>query len=472
VTDVGLLPAMDATDVESLASRRRVRIGLAALFGVYAIFFAVLFHQSGSYVALLRVIASSVVFLGLMGLLRASRLRQRIESVVLLGGSALLQLVALTKGPTTSDDVYRYIWDGRVQLSGTDPYAYAPQAPQLDHLRDGLLFGPTSTCAHQIPGGCTAINRPSVHTIYPPVAQLFFDVVRLLSFGGHGGARPFQIAAAFGVVILSALLLRDLRRRGRPGWFAALWGWSPLVVIEYGNNAHIDWLAALLGIMCIVFARSDKAGWVGILLGAATLTKLYPAVLAPALLRRRPAKVVMAAVAVGVIGYLPHVLAVGTKVIGYLPGYLQEEGYDSGRRSLLLGAVLPHPVDTVVGAIILACVAWWTWRRTDPLKPERTATIMVGVAFLVTTPSYGWYAGMLLALVAISEQCEWLPVVLAPMLTYIARGVFAGTTIYAAAALLTLALSRYRRGSLLARSTHAASPSEVSAGELAAIRVS
>ena len=131
-------------------------------------------------------------------------------------------------------------------------------------------------------------------------------------------------------------------------------------------------------------------------------------------------------------------------VIGYLPGYLREEGYDSGRRSLLLGAILPHPFDTVAGVLIIAGVAWLVWRRTDPLAPERTATVMVGVAFLVTTPSYGWYAGLLLALIVVSGSYEWLPVVLAPMLTYHARGVVAGTLIYAVAALLTLALNRYR----------------------------
>ena len=213
------LTALDPPEKAALRNHTRAaRTSLAVLFVGYAVLFAILFHRSGDYVAILLVIASSVFFLVLLALLRASRLRGRAESGALLGGSALLQLIALTKAPTTSDDVYRYIWDGRVQLSGTDPYAYAPQAPQLAHLRDGLLFGPTSHCTYQIPGSCTAINRPAAHTIYPPVAQLFFDLVRVLSFGGHGGARPFQIAAALGVVALSALLLRDLRRRGRPSW--------------------------------------------------------------------------------------------------------------------------------------------------------------------------------------------------------------------------------------------------------------
>lgn len=451
MTDLDARPATDVPVTALLHSHSRLaRKSLIALFAVYAVLFATLFHRSGDYVAILLVITSSVLFLALLALLRASRLSGLVDSGALLGGSALLQLIALTKAPTTSDDVYRYIWDGRVQLSGTDPYAYAPQAPQLAHLRDGLLFGSASHCTYQIPGSCTAINRPAVHTIYPPVAQLFFDLVRLLSFGGHGGVRPFQIAAAVGVVALSALLLRDLRRRGRPTWWVAVWAWSPLVVIEYGNNAHIDWLAAMLGVTGIVIARSGRAVWVGVLLGAATLTKLYPAVLAPALLRRRPVIVATAAVIVGALAYLPHVLAVGLKVIGYLPGYLREEGYDSGRRSLLLGAILPHPFDTVAGVLIIAGVAWWVWRRTDPLAPERTATVMVGSAFLVTTPSYGWYAGLLLALIVVSQCYEWLPVVLAPMLTYHAGGVVAGTTIYAVAALLTLALNSYRRGRVAA----------------------
>ena len=349
--------------------------------------------------------------------------------------------------------MYRYIWDGRVQLSGTDPYAYAPASSHLAHLRDSSLFLPARAhCQWPVPGGCTLINRPTVRTIYPPVAQLIFDAGHVLSLGGHGGVRVFQVLAALGVLGITGLLLRSSLRAGRPVWPVALWAWSPLVVLEYGNNAHVDWAGVLLSLGCLELARRRRPGWAGLLLGAATLTKIYPALIGPAVLRRRPWLVLGVAGAAVVLSYVPHVLAAGTDVVGYLPGYLNEEGYNSGSRLLLLGAVLPHPVDTIVGVALVAATALWCWRRSDPDAPERTAVTLVGVAFLVTTPTYGWYAGLLLALIVRSRRLEWLPVALAPSFVYlvgleVSQAGWYGPTIYAVAGGLTglWMLVRHRR---------------------------
>ncbi|MFD0578518.1 hypothetical protein [Dactylosporangium darangshiense] len=59
--------------------------------------------------------------------------RRTALTLVLLGGAAL-PLSAALHPPNSSDDMYRYIWDGRVQLTGTDPYRYPPAAPQLAQL--------------------------------------------------------------------------------------------------------------------------------------------------------------------------------------------------------------------------------------------------------------------------------------------------------------------------------------------------
>ena len=117
--------------------------------------------------------------------------------------------------------------------------------------------------------------------------------------------------------------------------------------------------------------------------------------------------------------YLPHVVAVGQGVIGYLPGYLREDGYNSGRRLILVGTFLPHPADTVVALVLLAVAAWWTWLRSDPSAPEHAATIMTGIAFLVIAPSDGWYAAMLIALAIMSARYEWIILALAPAFVYL-----------------------------------------------------
>jgi len=373
-------------------------------------------------------------------------LSPRAAAWLVLAVTAALQVIALLQPPQTSDDDLRYIWDGKVQLAGVDPYRYVPNDPALVRLHEPALFT-NQDC--DLPTGCAMLNRPTVHTVYPPVAQVSFDLVRVLSLGGraaHRGQQAFQVAAAIGVVLMTWLLLRTGRRRGSPTWWAALWGWSPIVVSELGNNAHIDWVAILLCFGALTIYAAGRPAWAGALLGAAVATKLYPVLVAPALLRRHPVKVITAALAVIVAGYVPHVAAVGGKVIGYLPGYLQEEGYDSGSRLLLIGRIVPHPYDTLLGATLLAVLGLWCLRRVDPGRPEFSAVWLVGAAFLIMTPHYGWYAALLVALVAMTGQWYWIPVALAPTFAYLYGHSSAhNALIYLVAAVVTALLAAVYR---------------------------
>ncbi|HEV7203953.1 MAG TPA: glycosyltransferase 87 family protein [Jatrophihabitans sp.] len=384
-------------------------------------------------------------------LLSRCRLSARGFTVVVLGASAVLHLVALTGRPSTSDDDYRYLWDGKVQLAGIDPYRDPPSSPALAGLREAALFGAPGHCQHAFPGGCTSINRPTVRTIYPPVAEGAFTLVRVLSFGGQGEHLPLQLAAVLGSLVIGWLLLRWASARGRP-WLAAVWAWCPIVVVEYANNAHIDWLAVLLVVLALATSAARRPGLAGALVGAAIAVKLYPALVLPALMRRHPFAAVGSALGLVVLVYVPHVVAVGSAVIGYLPGYLKEENYSSGKRLLLLGEVLPHPADTIVGVVIVGAVALWAWLRAAPEHPERSAVVVVGVAFAVFTPSYGWYTGLLVALVAMTGAVEWTPLAFAAVGAYLVHADH-DTLIYAFAAAavaliagLRLLLDQHARG--------------------------
>lgn len=434
---------------------------LAAVLATYLAAVATLLHVDVPHRDLYLLSVSTVLFAVAVSVLaRDKRSRRGVGWLVLAVGS-LLQLLAMTRAPLTSDDAHRYAWDAKVQLSGIDPYRYAPSSVQLAQLRDSILFGQSSACTYRIPGGCTAINRPDVHTIYPPVAQAAFDLGRIVSGGGNGGLLVYQVLAALGATAVTLLLLRRASSRGSPMWPVALWAWCPVVVLELGNNAHIDWLAALLTVLALQSGARKRDAAAGSLVGLAIATKLYPALALPALMRRRPWLVATSAVATVMLVYLPHVVAVGRGVIGYLPGYLREDGYDSGRRLILVGTFLPHPADTVVAVLLLAATAWWAWRHSDPSAPEQTATIMTGVAFLVIAPSDGWYAVLLIALAIMSARYEWVILALAPAFVYLTSLALLSYTLGALGTLIAWRLRKARepdysvsRGAPLRASAH------------------
>lgn len=362
-----------------------------------------------------------VPFLISLPVLVWARISCKTALMLIIGVGIALQCLALSAPPTSSDDFNRYVWDAKVQLAGIDPYRFAPDSAGLAKLRERPLFYPGTDCAWPLGGGvCSRVNRPEVHTIYPPVAEGAFIAARLASVEANDGARPLQVLAALSAIGVSLLLARQALRNRMPAWTVALWAWCPVTVFELGNNAHIDGVAVLLCVAALVSAQAGRASWAGGLLGGAIATKLYPAVLLPALLGRKGAvtgngwRVAATAIGVVVVSYVPHVLAVGLDVLGYLPGYLKEENYTNGGRFLLLNVLLPRSILTVAAALLLLAGAALAARWSDPRRPERQAVWLVGLTLLIGTPSYSWYALLLLALVSMSGRIEWLVLCISP----------------------------------------------------------
>jgi len=359
-------------------------------------------------------IGSGLAFGAALLALSRARLRMCVALMLVVGFAAVLQLIALSSPPTASDDVNRYVWDAKVQLSGVDPYRYSPADPALHALRASTLFPNRADCRWALPDGdCSLINRPAVRTVYPPFAELAFTVARLASLGGTDGPAPLQVFGAIGVIGLAALLGWRAVKRALPVWTVAIWAWCPVTAIELSNNAHIDWLAALLSVAAMMASRSGHPRLAGGAIGAAIATKIYPGLLLAVTIRRHPGKVLMSAAAVVALSYLPHVVAVGTKVVGYLPGYLREENYLEGSRFALIGAVFPAGIAAAVAVLGVITTVIVAARRVDAGAPEQLGVVVVGIALLVATPAFSWYCVLLLALVAMTGKVEWLPVVFA-----------------------------------------------------------
>lgn len=378
------------------------------------------------------------LFAGAVWALRKVPVRKAVPLVV--AGAIAMSAAALVAAPRTSDDMFRYAWDGRVQASGVSPYEYPPDAGQLTRLRDPWLFPQGTACEawglHRDPGGlCTRINRPTVHTIYPPVAEGWFLAVHAVSPPG-ARHKPFQVAGALLAVATTGALLLVLRRRGGDPRWAALWAWCPAVPFAAVNDAHVDTLGVLLTVLAMGALTSSRRG---ALLGAAIAVKLLPGLALPGALsgllaRRREGRarelavVALSAIGVVAVAYLPYVLASGAGVIGYLPGYLHEEGYDESAvgRFAVLRIVLPDAWAGPAAVGVIAAVALYVLWHGDPARPWRGALLVTGTAFLVTSPAFYWYALLVVGLVALDGRWEWLTVPAAGMVLYVEGAVGSG----------------------------------------------
>ncbi len=406
-----------------------VALALVALLAV-VVWWTVTTDPSAEWVSPLGTLAAWTVFVP--AALVARRIPARFAAAVVLLGSLLVGAAAISAPPATSNDSARYAWDGIVQKAGISPYAHVPADEALRPLRPAWLFqdaGPDGTChsnpfptgtetTTNIPGGstlCTAINRPAVPTVYPAVAELYFLAVRLIP-GSEVGFIAFQLAGLLLSLAITVALLAFLRRTGRPAHQAVWWAWSPLVAFEAINGAHVDASGAALALAAALLLVGGRTLGSGVAFGAAVATKLIPAVSAPALLYRRPVRFVAAAIATFAVAYVPYVLASGWAVLGYLPEYLRSEGYDGqdSPRFTLLKLVLPASWAGPAALVLLLGLGFYVWRSTDAVRPWDGPVLMVGGMLLIVSPSYPWYALLLLPFVVLSRRYEFTAI--APVL--------------------------------------------------------
>lgn len=333
---------------------------------------------------------------------------------LVLGIAALLRVTLLTVPPMLSTDLYRYVWDGRVQAHGINPYRYIPADPRLAALRDATVY--------------PHINRKEyARTIYPPVAEMVFALAGRL-WDSVTGFR--LMALAFEGLGMGAMLLL-LPLAGLPRSRILIYAWNPLAFWSFASDGHVDAIAVgFVGLALLLRAR-HRDGWAGAALGAAVMAKFLPLVVAPALLRGgrfwRPA---LAGLAVILFGYALYSSA-GRHVLGFLPTYGAEEGFESGQGFWLLaglGAVLPLPhfasaIYAAAAAVIYAALAVALLRRprpaNDALRLCQDAGLLIGTTLVLISPHYHWYFAWaaLPAVVAPSAALLWLAT--APLLLII-----------------------------------------------------
>jgi len=350
---------------------------------------------------------AGLLWLGAVALVRRNRLAPRALWIVLAAAVAMRALT-FAAPPLLSSDIYRYVWDGRVQWAGINPYRYLPDAPELAFLRDATVY--------------PLINRADyARTIYPPAAEALFGLAAVVTPGLYGMKAMMTAFDALAIVAL----LRLLRLAGRNPGELLIYAWLPLPVWEFVGNGHIDAAASGLLALALLLTAYGRSAGTGVVLAAAALTKFLPAVVLPAFWRPRDWRLLVAFVlSVGAF-YAPYA-GIGWRVLGFLGGYVKEEHIGHGGGIFLLEVldrVVPLPgwatagYATMVLAVLAALAAHFVFTTSLPTAPgaravlqARQAAVLGAVLLVALSPHYPWYFGWLapLACLASLASVYWL----------------------------------------------------------------
>lgn len=331
--------------------------------------------------------AGFVVYVAAVWMLSRREDATRSELWVIFVVAIACRLILLPAPPSLSTDVYRYLWEGRAVLEGHNPFTLAPEAPELVPLRDENY---------------EPIGQKHLTTIYPPLAQVAFAGGAAVHAGVLG---PKLVFVVFDLATL--FVLCQILRRGRrnPG-LCAVYGWSPLVIVEFAHSGHVDSLGIFLLVLAIwLLGGTGRAG--GVVTAAASfLAKYMGAVLLPyfAARRRLAAWLPLFALVVA-LGYLPFASA-GRGLTASL-GVYGERWEFNGFVFWLLDRVIDHPRELRIGLLaLLGGFVWIQAVRTEEVT--RYLYLVIGCGLLLSPTLYPWYVCWLVPFLCIYRSVAWL----------------------------------------------------------------
>lgn len=337
-----------------------------------------------------------LIYLVAMRTLRSGAKTAPNPAPFILGFAILFRVTLFLSEPTLSDDIYRYVWDGKLLNAGVNPYRFAPAAQELAPYRDAL-FEP--------------INHKDIGTPYGPLTMMVFALTQRIADSAYAMKVPFILFD--GMLIL--LLLRMLNYAGLAQHNVLLYAWNPLVLVEVSGSGHNDSLAVFL-LLGTLFLLQKNKNWQGTLgIGMAVLSKYFAVLFLPAVWPRlrRGAWLVLPLTLIlffapfynGLENHLHSLMNVGSRW-----------RFNDSLFSVFYGLTgsLAASKAVAAGLFILLAIAL---HRARP-EPLRHAMLLIGAALLLTTTLQPWYLLWMTPFLCFYPNRAWILLTGLVMLSY------------------------------------------------------
>lgn len=297
-----------------------------------------------------------------------------------------LRLALLAMAP--GDDIFRYVWEGRVLSGGINPYLHAPNSPELSLLRDATWEN---------------IGHPHYTAIYPPLAEITFATLARVG-AGIAGVKAFIALADLAVCAL-------LARRFGTGR-ALVYAWNPLVLYCFAGGGHYDslFILALVGAWLAWDAKPRRATLAVALAGAAVAFKwMALPIVSWMVWQTWKATSLRRAAQMGVVGALPFALGwlavcawTGEWTTQLAPLDFAHYARSAEFIPALLGAI--PGVELINDVFVLPLVAAWTIAIVRCRRFEDVAEWCLFSAFILSPMLHAWYFTWLLPFATLTRN--------------------------------------------------------------------
>jgi alpha-1,6-mannosyltransferase len=307
--------------------------------------------------------------------------------VIGLGLAALWHLAFLRMPPGSDDDIHRYVWDGRVQRHGYNPYIVVPSDPAFA----GIHTPETRT-----------LNNPDLPSPYPAGAELFFLAVTEI----HESVFALKVAFVLCEFAIVFFLIDIFSRSGQGAHWVLAYAWNPLLAVEVAGSGHIDIVGVLLLLVSFAALGRRWRAVAAVAFGLAVAVKLLPIILLPLYWRRvRLRDAALAVIVVGLL-YIPF-LNHGRIPIGSLDTYVQSFRFNDPVFAILERVATPQ-VAAGLAVLVGFLTAIWMRRKAPAWSPDAFAWPMAA-SLLCAPVVYPWY---LLWLLPFVRSASTVPIII------------------------------------------------------------
>jgi alpha-1,6-mannosyltransferase len=291
--------------------------------------------------------------------------------------AALWHIPFLMTAPGADDDIHRYLWDGRVQRLGYNPYLVVPNDPALEALHTSET---------------RTLNNAYLPSPYPAGAELFFRAVTAI----HESVFALRVAFVICEVAIVFVLLDILRRGGQGAHWVLAYAWNPLLAIEVAGSGHIDIVGVLLLLISVAALGRRWHMVAAVAFGMAVAVKFLPIVLLPLYWKRvRIRDGALAAIVVGLL-YVPF-FSHGRIPTGSLGTYVQSFRFNDPV-FVALERVAAPPIATGLAVLAGLLTSVWLRRKASDFSADAFAWPMAA-SLLCAPVVYPWYLLWLLPFV-------------------------------------------------------------------------
>lgn len=298
--------------------------------------------------------------------------------------AALWRLALVVAPPILSDDVYRYVWEGRIQLYGGNPFVWEdrPEGQRWIPLRDDVWRG---------------VTHKYYSALYPPAWQMAARAV-VWVHDSVTAMKAFLVLCEIGALAILALVLR---RRGLPPERILVLAWSPLALVEIAGSGHNDAFAILLTVLALAALETGRPLLSAAAGAVALQAKVLPGLVVAAWARRYRWWHLAGAALVAAALVIPYAAA-GAGLWHSATRYARYWRFNETLFAAVRAVAGSEDAAVAVSTVLLLGVVGVTALKR--LETDAAALIAVGASLLLAANVLPWYALWLLPFLVLRDS--------------------------------------------------------------------